>query len=274
MAQTTIRKGPDPIRKKQKQLPFPLNIYQSAVGKKWAMAVSGVVLLGFVLTHMIGNLHLYEGPLEIHEYAETLRNLGTDIIPRTWLLWGVRLLLIAAFAVHVHSAYSLKEVSRKSNTRSNFTDGNKKYASSQDFVAANYASRTMRWTGPIVLLYLFFHLADLTWGWFSKDWVLGDPYNNIVVSMGNIGVALIYVVANIALAIHIYHGTWSLFQSLGINSPKINKARRSIAKGLAGIILIGNLSFPIAVTGGLIDQDNCEAPCGITAYEAEKEAKE
>ena len=274
MAQTTIRKGPDPIRKKQKQLPFPLNIYQSAVGKKWAMAVSGVVLLGFVLTHMIGNLHLYEGPLEIHEYAETLRNLGTDIIPRTWLLWGVRLLLIAAFAVHVHSAYSLKEVSRKSNTRSNFADGNKKYASSQDFVAANYASRTMRWTGPIVLLYLFFHLADLTWGWFSKDWVLGDPYNNIVVSMGNIGVALIYVVANIALAIHIYHGTWSLFQSLGINSPKINKARRSIAKGLAGIILIGNLSFPIAVTTGLIDQDNCEAPCGITAYEAEKEAKE
>ena len=83
MAQTTIRKGPDPIRKKQKQLPFPLNIYQSAVGKKWAMAVSGVVLLGFVVTHMIGNLHLYEGPLEIHEYAETLRNLGTDIIPRT-----------------------------------------------------------------------------------------------------------------------------------------------------------------------------------------------
>ena len=274
MAQTTIRKGPDPIRKKQKQLPFPLNIYQSAVGKKWAMAVSGVVLLGFVLTHMIGNLHLYEGPLEIHEYAETLRNLGTDIVPRTWLLWGVRLLLIAAFAVHVHSAYSLKEISRKSNTRSNFTDGNKKYASSQDFVAANYASRTMRWTGPIVLLYLFFHLADLTWGWFSKDWVLGDPYNNVVVSMGNIGVALIYVVANVALAIHIYHGTWSLFQSLGINSPKINKARRSFAKGLAGIILIGNLSFPIAVTAGLIDQDNCEAPCGITAYEAEKEAKE
>ena len=274
MAQTTIRKGPDPIRKKQKQLPFPLNIYQSAVGRKWAMAVSGVVLLGFVVTHMIGNLHLYEGPLEIHEYAETLRNLGTDIVPRTWLLWGVRLLLIAAFAVHVHSAYTLKEISRKSNTRANFTDANKKYASSQDFVAANYASRTMRWTGPIVLLYLFFHLADLTWGWFSKDWVLGDPYNNVVVSMGNIGVALIYVVANVALAIHIYHGTWSLFQSLGINSPKINKARRSFAKGLAGIILIGNLSFPIAVTTGLIDQDNCETPCGITAYEAEKEAKE
>ena len=91
--------------------------------------------------------------------------------------------------------------------------------------------------------------------------------------MGNIGVAIIYIIANVALAIHIFHGTWSLFQSLGINSPKINKVRRHIAAGLAGLILVGNLSFPIAVTVGLIDQDNCEAPCGLTAVEAE-EAKE
>ena len=86
----------------------------------------------------------------------------------------------------------------------------------------------------------------------------------------NIGVALIYIVANVALAIHIFHGTWSLFQSLGINNPKINKMRRSIAASLAGLILIGNLSFPIAVTVGLIDQENCEAPCGLTAVEAEE----
>ena len=110
MAQTKTRSTPQPIRKKPNQLPFPLNLYQSAVGRKWGMAVSGVVLLGFVVTQMIGNLHLYEGPLEIHEYAETLRNLGTDIVPRTWLLWGVRLLLIVAFVVHIHSAYSLKEM--------------------------------------------------------------------------------------------------------------------------------------------------------------------
>ena len=270
MAQTKTRPTPQPIRKKPKQLPFPLNLYQSAVGRKWVMAVSGIVLLGFVVTHMIGNLHLYEGPLEIHEYAETLRNLGTDIVPRTWLLWGVRLLLIAAFVVHIHSAYSLKEMGRKANTRANYVDGNKKYAASQDFIAANYASRTMRWTGPIILLYLIFHLADLTWGWLSDDWHLGDPYNNVVVSMGNIGVAIIYIVANIALAIHIFHGTWSLFQSLGINSPKLNQARKILASGLAGLILVGNLSFPIAVQVGLLDQDNCEAPCGLTAVEAEE----
>ena len=94
MAQTTIRKGPDPIRK-SKATSVSFEHLSKCSRKKWAMAVSGVVLLGFVVTHMIGNLHLYEGPLEIHEYAETLRNLGTDIVPRTWLLWGVRLLLIA-----------------------------------------------------------------------------------------------------------------------------------------------------------------------------------
>ena len=101
MAQTMTRPGPPPIRKRRKEWPFPLNIYQSAVGRKWVMAVSGVVLLGFVVSHMIGNLHLYEGPLEIHEYAETLRDLGVHVIPRTWLLWAIRLVLIGAFVVLV-----------------------------------------------------------------------------------------------------------------------------------------------------------------------------
>jgi succinate dehydrogenase / fumarate reductase cytochrome b subunit len=274
MAQTMTRPGPDKIRKRPKEWPFPLNIYQSAVGRKWVMAVSGIVLLGFVVTHMIGNLHLYEGPLQIHEYAETLRDLGTEIVPRTWLLWAIRLVLIGAFVVHIHSAYSLSHRSRNANPRSKAVTNEKAYASRQDYAAANYASRTMRVTGPIVLLYLFFHLADLTWGWFSDDWVRADPYNNVVVSMGNIGIAIIYIVANAALALHIFHGTYSLFQSLGINSPKINAGRKHLAAGLAGVILIGNLSFPIMVQAGLIDQDNCEAPCGLTAAESHEEAGE
>ena len=182
---------------------------------------------------------------------------------------GVRLLLIVAFVVHIHSAYSLKEMGRKANTRANYVDGNKKYAASQDFIAANYASRTMRWTGPIILLYLIFHLADLTWGWLSDDWVLGDPYNNVVVSMGNIGVAIIYIVANIALAIHISmeHGVCSRVR---YHCVKYNQARKVLASGLAGLILVGNLSFPIVIQAGLIDQDNCEAPRGLTAVEAEE----
>ena len=208
------------------------------------MALTGVALLGFVLAHMIGNLHLYDGPWETHEYAETLRDLGIDVIPRTWVLWGMRIGLIGAFALHIHSAYSLTRMSRAADRR---------YAGRRDYIAASYASRTMRWTGPIVGLYVVYHLADLTWGHFNPDYVRGDPYHNVVASLSNLPVAIWYVVANVALAVHIYHGAWSMFQSLGINSPRFNPLRRTFAKAFAAVILVGNLSFPILVQAGVID---------------------
>lgn len=208
------------------------------------MAISGIALLVFVLMHMIGNLHLYEGPVETHEYAEALRELGGDIIPRTWLLWALRGGLIAAFALHIHSAYSLSRMSIAAN---------KRYEGGRDYIAATYASRTMRWTGPIVGLFLVYHLADLTWGHFNPDYVRGDPYHNVSASLSNLPVAIWYIVANIALALHIYHGTWSIFQSLGINSPRFNTLRRSLAGLFAAVILAGNLSFPILTQAGVID---------------------
>jgi succinate dehydrogenase / fumarate reductase cytochrome b subunit len=263
------RPTPQPIRKRAKELPFPLNIYQTAVGKKWVMALTGIGLVGFVIFHMIGNFHVYEGPVKIHEYAETLRVIGTDVLPRTWFVWGLRIGLLVMFPLHIHAAYSLSRMSANANTDSDLS-GNQKYAAGQDYIAVSFASRTMRWTGPIVLLYLLYHLADLTWGvipW--VDYQRGDPYHNLVESLENWPVAILYVVANTALAIHIFHGVSSLFQSLGINSPKINSARKPLAAGLAAIILIGNLSFPLAVQAGLVDEDNCDAPCGLTGAAAE-----
>ena len=243
-----------PVHRRPRQLPWPLNIYQSAVGKKYAMAISGIGLLGFVVVHMIGNLHLYEGPVQVHEYGEALRDLGGHLAPRTFLLWLMRLGLMAMFAIHIHSAYSLSRMSLKADDA---------YAGKRNYTAANFASRTMRWTGPIVLLYLLFHLADLTWGWWLGDeYVRGDIYHNVTESMSSLPVAIIYIVANIALAIHIFHGTWSMFQSLGLNNPKFNDLRRGIAGGLAAVILIGNLSFPIAVQAGLINEDNRSVPVG------------
>ena len=153
--------------------------------------------------------------------------------------------------------------------------GNKEYASKQDYIAANFASRTMRWTGPIIALYILFHLADLTWGRavHSKDeWVAGDPYHNVVESFGNPIVALIYIVANIAVCIHLYHGVYSMFQSLGVNNPKLNGARRLIAITIAGILLVGNLSFPIMVQAGLISEDDRTTP--IPPAEEVEEASE
>jgi len=237
-------------------MPWPLNIYQTAIGKKYVMALTGIGLLGFVVVHMIGNLHLYEGPHQVYEYGEALRDLGGHLAPRTFVLWLARLGLIAMFGLHIHSAYSLSRMSHKADSA---------YAGGRNYTAASFASRTMRWTGPIILLYLFFHLADLTWGWWLGDtYVRGDVYHNVSESMSSLPVALLYVVANVALAVHIFHGAWSMFQSLGINNPKYNALRKGIAQGLAGLILVGNLSFPIAVQTGLIDEDNRTDPIGFT----------
>ena len=255
MAQT-LTPGHDvaPVRRRPKQLPWPLNLYQTAVGKKYAMAISGVALLGFVVVHMIGNLHLYEGPVQVHEYAEALRDLGGHLVPRTLILWLMRVGLIGLFAVHIHSAVSLSRMSVKADAS---------YAGRRNYIAANFASRTMRVTGPLVLLYVLFHLADLTWGWWlGDDYVRGDVYHNVTESMSSLPVAAIYVAANVVLAVHIFHGAWSMFQSLGINNPRFNGMRRGIAGGLAGLILVGNLSFPIAVQTGLIDEDNRSVPVG------------
>ncbi|MEE9415464.1 MAG: succinate dehydrogenase cytochrome b subunit [Acidimicrobiales bacterium] len=260
MAQTLSKPGgsqrPDPIRKRPKALPFPLSLGQTAIGKKWLMALTGVGLLGFVFAHMVGNLHVYEGPARVAEYAETLRTLGGGLAPRGFVLWIMRLGLIAMFGVHIWAAYTLKEMSRKSSTKANWMDGSKTYPGGRDYIAANFASRTMRWTGPIIMLYVLFHLADLTWGrTLGDNFVHGDPYHNLDASFNRIPVLIIYIVANIALAIHIFHGAWSMFQSLGINNPKYNAARRAFAVGFAGLILVGNLSFPILNAAGLTDED-------------------
>jgi succinate dehydrogenase / fumarate reductase cytochrome b subunit len=265
MAQTMTRPGSDervpPLRRRPRQLPWPLNIYQTAIGKKYVMAVTGLALLGFVVVHMIGNLHLYEGPLQVNEYGEALRDLGGHLVPRTLLLWLLRVGLIVFFALHIHSAVTLDRMNTKSNAR---------YRGGRDYIAANFASRTMKWSGPIILLYLLFHLADLTWGWFLGDeYVRGDVYHNVVESMSSLPVALIYIVANVVLAVHIYHGAWSMFQSLGWNTPRFNPMRRGIAVALAGLILVGNLSFPIAVQAGLIDEDNRTSEIGATHEEGE-----
>lgn len=222
-----------------------IDFYRSDVGKKWAMAVTGIALLGFVLFHLAGNLKVYIGADEINEYGESLRDLGGHLVPRTHLLWIFRLGLILAFAVHIHAAFVLTARNRKARPVG--------YESPRDYIVANYASRTMIWSGIIVLLFILFHLADLTWGTTNPDFFRGDINSNLIASFERWPVALFYVVANLALGLHIYHGAWSLFQSIGASSPRFNDWRRWFAVAFALVIVIGNLSFPIAVQIGVID---------------------
>ena len=252
---TTRPSGPQRIRKPQKPLPFPLNLYQTAVGKKWVMAVTGVMLIGFVLGHMFGNIKIYIGPVaengvweyDLDVYAEYLRELLVPLFPRTWFLWLLRFGLIGAFGLHIHAAYTLSYLNSKAN---------RSYKSKRDWQAANWASRTTRYTGTVILLYLIFHLADLTWGLLSSDWERGHVQANVVNSMSNPIVAAFYMIATVALAIHLFHGVRSMFQTLGLNNPRFALIRQGLQYGIAAIVLIGNLSFPIAVLTGLVDADD------------------
>ena len=224
---------------------FLLDLYGTAVGKKYAMALSGIALMGYVLAHMIGNLKMYLGAEDINHYAEFLRHLLVPLAPRTVVLWMMRVGLIGAAVLHVHAAYSLTVLNRQARSV--------KYQSERDYQIANFASRTMRWTGVIVLLFLFWHLADLTWGWVNPGYIRGDVYRNVDASLSRVPVAALYVVANIALGVHLYHGAWSLFQSMGWNRPRFNKWRRAFAIGFATLIVVGNVSFPIAVLAGIVE---------------------
>lgn len=238
-----------------KKKPFIVDLYGTAVGKKYVMAITGLIGIGFVISHMIGNLKVYLGPIvedgervyDIDIYGEFLRDLAVPLLPRTYLLWGLRLLLIGAVLLHIHAAWGLTRVNHKARSV--------KYQSARDYQVANFASRSMRYTGIIVSLFIVWHIADLTWGATGADWSRGDVYYNIDQSLSRIPVAILYVVANVALGVHLFHGVWSLFQSLGWNNPRFNAWRRNAAIGTAALIVVGNVSIPVATVAGIIEFD-------------------
>jgi succinate dehydrogenase / fumarate reductase cytochrome b subunit len=209
------------------------------------MALTGIALMGFVFFHAIGNLKVYLGAEDMNHYGEFLREILVPLLPRTVFLWLLRGGLILAFVFHIHSAYGLTRMNRRARGTG--------YVQSRDYQAATIASRTMRWTGVIVALFVIFHLTDLTWGTANPDYVRGDVYRNFLATFTRPGIAAVYIVANLALALHLFHGAWSMFQSLGLNNPKWNSWRRSFAVGFAVFIGVVNLSFPIAVQAHWLD---------------------
>jgi len=224
---------------------FAANFYRSAIGKKAVMAVTGLILFGWIFLHMIGNLKLYLGPVHMNEYAHWLRAIGTPAMPETTALWIVRVLLIVCVVLHIHAAYALTMMNRAARPIAYYD---------REYVTATYAARTMRWGGVIILLFIFYHLSHLTFGGkvapvpFIKD----DPYHNVVAGFQVWWVSAIYIVANLALGLHLYHGVWSMFNSLGINHPKFNHWRRYFATTFAVLITGANISFPIAVLTGFV----------------------
>jgi succinate dehydrogenase / fumarate reductase cytochrome b subunit len=235
----------------KRKAPWPVSFYRSALGKKWVMALTGIGIILFVVAHMIGNWKIFlpdvDSVPDIDIYAHALRQLLVPFIPEHVTLWLLRTGLIVAFLLHIHAAYSLTLMNHRARPED--------YQGPRTYIAANYASRTMRWSGVIFAAFLVFHLADLTWGISPaapETWERGEVYANFVATFSRAPVTFFYVVAMFALGVHLYHGAWSMFQSLGINHPRFNTARRYFAIGLAALVTVGNAIMPLAVLFGWV----------------------
>jgi succinate dehydrogenase / fumarate reductase cytochrome b subunit len=215
----------------------------SLVGKKVLMAVTGAVLVGFLVGHVYGNLKIFQGPEHFNAYAEGLRTLGAPLLGRSHLLWIVRAVLFVSIAGHLWAAYAV--------TRASWHARPVPYHALQ-LVETTYAARTMRWGGLLILVFVIYHLLDFTFGRVNPGYMPGDAFRNVVASFSAPPVSLFYVSAMLALGLHLYHGLWSACQTLGLNHPRYNQLRRGAAGALTLLIIAGFIAIPLAVLAGVV----------------------
>jgi len=217
--------------------------FRSLVGKKAIMAVTGLILFLFVVAHLLGNLKVFEGPAKFNAYAAGLRAIGAPILGPSQFLWVARIVLLASVLAHIWAAALV--------TRASLTArpvGYHALAATE----TTYAARTMRWGGVIILLYVIYHLLDFTFGTVNPDFVPGDVYHNVLASLHRWPVAAVYVVAMVALGLHIYHGLWSALQTLGLHRAPVDRWRRGVAGAIAAAITLGYLAIPVSVLAGVL----------------------
>ena len=218
--------------------PASLSFTGSTIGRKAVMAASGVILFGFVLGHMAGNLQVYLGRESFNAYAEFLRHVlhGTG-------LWIARAVLLAAVIAHGWAAWTTSRASWAARPT-----GYRRWTPRE----STYASRTMRWGGVIIAAFVVYHLLHFTFGTAHPDFIRTDPYHNFVTGFEQWPVAAVYIVANILLGFHLRHGVWSMLQTLGLSHPRYKRLAVGAALLFALVVTLGNLSFPIAVLTGVV----------------------
>jgi succinate dehydrogenase / fumarate reductase, cytochrome b subunit len=210
--------------------------WSSSIGKKAVMAVTGLIMIAFLISHVLGNLQVFAGPLKINEYSAALRRLGP-------LLWLARGGLIVALVLHVIAAYQLTQ--RKRTARPiGYADA--------DPQVSTFAARTIRWGGVLLLAFIVLHLLHFTFGTIHPAFDHKDVYGNVIVAFQVWWVALLYLLAMIGLGLHLYHGTWSSIRTLGLTRASGNPLKRRAAAVLAWAIYLGFSIIPIAVFAGII----------------------
>jgi succinate dehydrogenase / fumarate reductase cytochrome b subunit len=208
-----------------------LLFWRSTIGKKVVMALTGAIGVAYVVAHMLGNLLVFEGAEKINAYAAVLKS-------NVALLWTARSILIVAVLLHILAAYQLTRISQKSRP----VEYRRWRA-----VGSDFASRTMRWTGILLGLFIVYHLLHLTTGTLHPDFIEGAVYHNVISGFRVWYVSAVYILAMLLLALHLYHGMWSMCESLGINYPKYNRLIRGVATILTVIVVVGFIAIPVAV---------------------------
>jgi succinate dehydrogenase / fumarate reductase, cytochrome b subunit len=211
--------------------------YQATIGKKAVMAVTGAILFGFIIGHLVGNLQVFLGRQALNAYGEFLHHSTHGLI------WVARIGLLVAVAAHIVASIQLTKLKMDARPVS-YTKTNYSHSS--------YASRTMMWSGPIIAAFVIFHLMDLTWGNVNPNFQEGLVYENLIASFSRWPVSLAYIVAITLLCMHLYHGIYSMFQSLGASHPKYTPGLQRFAKLASFLIWAGYVSIPVAVLAKVI----------------------
>ncbi|WP_434599452.1 succinate dehydrogenase [Streptomyces sp. A5-4] len=219
------------------------SLWASTVGKKTVMAVSGLIMLMYLVAHMAGNLKIFFGAGEFNGYAHWLRTLGAPVLHYEWGLWVVRVVLLAAVVLHGVAAYQL--------SRRDIRARPSKYVHKRR--RASYATHTMRWGGIILALFIVWHLLDLTTLTVNENAQHGRPYENVVATFSTWYGNVIYIIAMLAVGLHIQHGFWSAAQTLGVGSAARERILKATANVLALVLTAGFISVPVAVMTGVVN---------------------
>jgi succinate dehydrogenase / fumarate reductase cytochrome b subunit len=219
------------------------------VALKALMAVTGLIMLGYLIAHMYGNLKVFSGRASFDNYAHHLRDIGEPVLPHTGLLWIIRVVLLVSVILHAYAAIALWRRARVAR------GGTRRYVSpkARRGVQRSYASFTMRWGGVIIALFVIYHLLHLTANVIAPGGAAGSPYQRVVNGFQIWWVVLSYTIAMIAVGLHLRHGTWSALTTLGANTSAAARRRiNALAYVVAAVITIGFLLPPFGILLGLV----------------------
>ena len=213
-----------------------VRFYESTIGKKAIMAVTGLILFGFLIAHMLGNLQIFLGREVMNHYAETLHG-------NPALLWSARIILLISVVLHIWASIQLSLLKNEARPIGYVKRAN---------VSSSWASRTMMWSGPIIAGFVVMHLLHLTTGTIHPQFVELHAYENLVIGFLVVPIALVYIVAMILMRFHLSHGIWSMFQSIGLSHPRYTPRIKRFANVFSWVLVAGFIAVPIAVLAGLV----------------------